>query len=170
MQIYQIAQNALGLDVSNRENTYGCVEAVTTLLQIAGIPMKERLSTIKIYKELLTDNRFAEVTDIPKPSDIIITATESNRKRGHMGIIGEDGVIFSNNSDTYLWDNVLSIIKWERQYRGMKTKIFRLKGVDEGMNLETCKMQLQKEVAKNQEAFDYVINLLKRYFKVANKK
>ncbi len=51
-----------------------------------------------------------------QPGDIIISPTEGNRI-GHVGIMGENGLIYSNSSSSKQWKQNYNLATWDERYK-----------------------------------------------------
>lgn len=107
---------ALGTDFSQlTPDDVGCAESVTKLLRGVDKRLVPIITgTASLNAELWKSPRFKEV-GVPRPGDIIISPTGRGNGRvpnGHVGIVGEDGVIYSNNSHTGKWDKHLTLRGW----------------------------------------------------------
>lgn len=118
--VYIIAKNRVGQDLSPTQSVLGCVESLATILKSAGVNLREKLSTYRLRPELDSDIKFRK-TKHPSRGSIILSATGTQRwrtevKNGHVGITGDDGVIYSNSSENDLWDDEWTIDKWEEYF------------------------------------------------------
>lgn len=114
------AKASLGIDVSPRDlapDSLGCAESLTTLLKgiYPEIPIITGTYTLNEY--LKSSKMFQEVK-IPNPGCIIlsVSGTGNGTVRGHVGIIGENDEIYSNDSHTGLWSKHLSLMLWIERY------------------------------------------------------
>jgi hypothetical protein len=101
---------------------YGCADSLSKVINSA-FPkcIVGSVSTKELYNQLLNSKQFVKVKDL-EAGDIIISPTGSNTKdggipNGHCGIVGEDGEIMSNSSDTGKWTQNYTIESWIRRYR-----------------------------------------------------
>jgi len=124
--IYKTAKNCLGKDMSAKYNTYGCVEALTAVLSLAGIEMKERLSTYRLKPELDSDPRWKKINE-PERGCIIISATHGNTI-GHVGIVSDNHKVMSNNSDDSLWDEHFNVWMWKTKYKRLSVEFYKYIG------------------------------------------
>lgn len=118
--IYSIAKDHLGQEASPLDlvdDVVGCAESVTNILaKVVPTPIITGTWTLNDFFE--RSPRWAP-TDTPRPGDVIISPTGSGngKIRGHVGIIGENGVIMSNDSSTGLWMANFTISSWLSRYR-----------------------------------------------------
>ena len=66
-----------------------------------------------------------------QPGDIIISPTTwtPTRNTGHVGIVGENGVVMSNSSSRARWEENFTAESWFRRYeqqKGLRTYIYRI--------------------------------------------
>lgn len=98
-----------------------CAEAVTTLLTKTGTFNKVIAGTWTLWDALNRDKHWV-VTTNPQPGDIIISPTGMSRYigkapfPGHVGILGENGLVYSNDSYTGLWATHYTIKTWRDRY------------------------------------------------------
>ena len=98
---------------------FGCAEAVdnvvfNTFRDYAG----GDLSTYRMYHSIQYNKKFIRV-NTPLKGDIILSPTGYGGrtvKNGHVGIVGNNGVIMSNNSQTGLWDTHFTLDSWNDRY------------------------------------------------------
>lgn len=131
--IYITAKKFLGKDISKTQQELGCVESLSFVLDKAGIPFNENLSTIRFNAEIKQDSRFVQVSQ-PQKGDIIISPTSG--KIGHAGVISDNNKVMSNNSRDSKWSEHLNLFKWKIQYKGLSTFYYRYLP-----NVETLKKQ-----------------------------
>lgn len=108
----------------------GCAEAVSTLLQragISGIPAKGFASTLMLYQWLSKDPQF-EAINQPEAGAILVSPTGmgNGTVRGHTGIVGaynamyvNDYGVCSNDSQTGLFLELWQLSKWQKYYNGV---------------------------------------------------
>lgn len=107
----------------------GCAEAVSTLLQragISGIPATGFASTLMLYQWLAKNPQF-EAIHAPEAAAVLVSPTGmgNGEVRGHTGIVGAFGVqyandygICSNDSNSGLFLELWSVQKWQQYYAG----------------------------------------------------
>lgn len=122
-RLLAVARFALGTDASPLDivnDELGCAESVSTLIGKV-IPFPVITGTWTLNEYLDNDNRFVRIESQPEAGDIIISPTGSGngRIRGHVGIIGEAGIVYSNNSATGLWDDLYTLTSWNDRYFGL---------------------------------------------------
>lgn len=135
--IYSIAKDHLGVDSSPADlvdDIVGCAESVTNILKKAvGTPIMVGTWTLEQY--LLASPNWYEVIE-PQAGDVLISATGTSSRgkkapyRGHTGIIGEKGMIMSNDSYKGVWLANYTLETWRMRYvdnAGYKMRFFRYK-------------------------------------------
>jgi hypothetical protein len=146
-EILKTAKLHKGLHLSPIHKSLGCVEAFTNLLDRCKIFLKERMSTIRLYQELIKDSRFEEIKE-PEAGCIILTVTQG-RRNGHVGIVSDDSKVFSNNSRTFLWDDHYTLWTWRWRYTKflrLQTKYYRYKKDAHIEQLEKQVITLQQKL------------------------
>jgi hypothetical protein len=117
LRLYDLARKNLGKNVRPLRiapQHLGCAEAVSNLLsQLDPTFPQDTVSTVKLNAKLFY--RF-EQTKIYKPGCVIISPTDGT-SIGHVGIMGEKEIIYSNNSITGLWDKHFTLGTWIQRYR-----------------------------------------------------
>ena len=100
-------------------NEFGCAESVNNVVFKAfGDYAGGDLSTARMYLAIQNNWKFAQVTT-PIKGDIIISPTgygNGSMPNGHTGIMGDNGQIMSNNSDTGIWDIHYNLASWKARY------------------------------------------------------
>ena len=118
--LFDIARACIGKDMAPIENEYGCAEAVNAVFKKAfGVPIGGELSTWRMIKFLEDIKRFQRVA-LPLPGDIIISPTgygDGRIPNGHVGIVGEDNLIMSNDSASGLWIENYNLYSWKARYQ-----------------------------------------------------
>ena len=129
--LHEYAKLCIGKDMSPIEDELGCAEALNNVVQRAlGKPIGGGASTYYMAKHLTWNLRNVRVYE-PKPGDIIISPTgHGNGKiRGHVGIMGENETIMSNNSYNSKWESNYTLGKWKAHYQnfgGLPVKFYRV--------------------------------------------
>lgn len=131
-QFYNLAKSFVGVDISPLDvapDNLACMEGVDNLYHhfcgtyINGTKTKVQVSTT-VGNKIMAANpaRFKPTLDL-LPGNIIMSATGSSslpnppEAHGHVGVVGENGLIYSNNSRTGKWDTHLTIDDWVRIFR-----------------------------------------------------
>lgn len=135
-RLYITAVSCLGTDVTPDDivpDEYDCADTVN---QVFYKTFNEFIgggaSTYSMYRSLGDVSRFDRV-DIPKCGDIIISPTgygNGNLSNGHVGIVGQSGVIMSNNSYIGLFEENYTLDSWKARYGdkgGYPIAYFRVK-------------------------------------------
>lgn len=124
IKLYMTAVSFLGVDASPKDEAIddvGCADSVSQVVKFA-FPeaIKGSISTAELFTQLHNSKRFARVSDI-RAGDIIISptgmGTNPKMPHGHVGIVGEDEVIMSNNSNNGLWTANYTVTTWADRYR-----------------------------------------------------
>ena len=123
-RLYAYAYSQLGQKKSGTRASveYGCAEAVNRIFsECFGTEVGGDVSTMRMYQALLSSPRFLQIKSptLYKRGDIIISPTGLGSGRvpnGHVGILGEDFSIMSNDSKTGLWDTKISFYDWVKRY------------------------------------------------------
>lgn len=124
-KILFVAKNMKGVSSKNIKGTYngkfGCAAMVNKVLKesIGTTLSNNTLSTFEMYNFLEKSKNWKRVdlNDAP-PGSIIISPTI--KQHGHVGIIGENGIIYSNSSSKRKWDDHFNISKWKTYYTDKK--------------------------------------------------
>lgn len=108
----------------------GCVEAfINVFMECFNVFLSPTLSTTVLNRELNSSIRFKKIGIMEvKRGDIIISPT-NGKQIGHVGIMGDRGVVMSNNSRTGKWDTHLDIGKWYVRYDkeyGLPVNFYRI--------------------------------------------
>lgn len=137
---YNMALAFVGSDASPNDlapDELGCAESVDNIyFRLFGQHICNNfLSTYWMYKELKDGERFERVSEEDAlEGDIIISPTQGTNT-GHVGIIGKNGVIMSNNSfkDSGgvrgIFDENYTLASWKRYFfdkKGLGIHYFRL--------------------------------------------
>lgn len=123
MLIHRVALNSLGMDASPNDTApdeLGCAESVTEILKAAGAMPYVEISTYRLYNYFKADKNWTLVED-PQPGDVILSPTGYSTKvpapfPGHVGIIGKNGTIMSNDSATGRFMSNYSLDTWRGRW------------------------------------------------------
>jgi hypothetical protein len=108
--------NAAGTDHGN----LACAWAVNRIVEEAtGSPIDHGLSTIGMHDSLEGGRGTQVDEDAAPPGSIIISPTEGST-HGHVGILGENGLIYSNSSADALWEQNYTLERWKQRYHDGK--------------------------------------------------
>jgi hypothetical protein len=116
-----VAQSFLGRDASPKDRAadmVGCAESVSMIIRELLLNFPIILGTWTMNDQFQKDKRFTPVT-VPMPGTIIIspTGTVANAPFvGHVGIIGSDGRIMSNDSFTGRWESNYTLDSWRDRW------------------------------------------------------
>lgn len=125
-KLYEHARTFLGKDASPNDiatDEYGCAETITDIIHSCfnDFPTEGGtiISTIILYKRLKAHKKFNMVTNFG-PGDVLVSPTgygNGTIKNGHTGIVGENGTIMSNNSETGLFEENYTVDSWVAKFR-----------------------------------------------------
>lgn len=120
-KLYDLAVKYLGTDASPRDfspDNLACAESVSTLLKELFGSFPIITGTWTLREQLKTDNRFERVTE-PVKGCIIMSATGTSKygknttvPNGHVGIIGDNGKIYSNNYRNGVFSDHMTLDYW----------------------------------------------------------
>lgn len=128
-KLYKKAMSWLKKDITPKDeipDSVACAITVNAIHQDTfGDPIGGYASTYLLYDALTKRKDFQKV-DAPQRGDIIISPTGYAGKggtltNGHVGIVGDGGVVLSNNSNTGLLETYFTLQKWS-DYYGKKGK------------------------------------------------
>ncbi|RYD34391.1 MAG: hypothetical protein EOP86_11085, partial [Verrucomicrobiaceae bacterium] len=107
-----------------------CVWAVDRIFQIAfGRRLTRSLGTAIINEEMLNGKGRRVKLDAVKPGHIIISPTGTGQGHGHIGIMGENGLIYSNSSSRARWEQNHTVTSWKSRYvdgKGMAMNFYQV--------------------------------------------
>jgi len=117
--VFNTAKSCLGKPMSPEHKDYGCAEALNGVINLAiGHPLGGGASTYLLYQALKTSSHYQAITT-PLPGDVIISPSgygSGKIANGHTGIVSDNNKVMSNNSDTLLWDEHISLDHWQDYY------------------------------------------------------
>jgi hypothetical protein len=130
--LLSLAKEYVGVDASPDDkapDSLGCSDSVSNIIKKILPDFPIIVSTAELFKYLDKDKRFQRTTELT-PGNILISPTGygNGSITGHTGIIGED-CLYSNNSNTGLWDKHFTIKSWVARYRtqgGLPLYVFKL--------------------------------------------
>ena len=155
-KIYQKALECLGLDMSTKEDEYGCAEAVNKIFKLAtGREVGGDISTYRMYLSLRKDDDFIQ-SPYNLPGDIIISPTGFGKGNGHVGIVSENNKIMSNNSANSLWEENYTIDEWRNKFKDFPILFYRYR-TDEVKIIEQKKINILEAIVV---AYQKIISLL----------
>lgn len=118
--VFAAAESWLGTDASPDDiapDELGCAESVSNIInKVVNFPLT--VSTRTLYKYLANDDRFVKLTGTPKRGAIVISPTGSGNGTvvGHCGIVGDDGSIMANDSNTGEWRYYYTTRTWRERW------------------------------------------------------
>lgn len=126
----------LGKDLNNDYNELGCAMTVNnSLKECLGYVAGGGASTAQMLIALVSNENFKEVSrNEARAGDIILSATGTGNGKidhGHVGFLGEKGIIYSNNSAKDMLDNHLTATDWKNYFvlkGGFSVRYFRAVG------------------------------------------
>lgn len=132
VRLYETATRHIGLDVTPLDkinDEVACAETLTTLLRLVhpDTPIIPGTATLHTYLNKHW-NRF-ELVSSPKPGDIVLSPTVG-KNVGHVGIVGLNNTIMSNDSRTGLFVENYTVSSWKERFvtrKGLKLYWYRLK-------------------------------------------
>lgn len=113
-----VAYAHVGEDLSPTQGVFACAQTVFTLLHLAFGDTYTTDSTKVAYDHFFVSNYYTRVLE-PLPGDIAISPTDhgnGNMANGHMGVVGKDGVILSNNSYDSKLEVNYNLVSWKARY------------------------------------------------------
>lgn len=113
-----VAYANLGKDLSPTQDAFGCAETACTLLTLAFGDTYKTLSTKEMYDHFLVDTYYARVL-VPLAGDIILSPTgygNGNIANGHVGVVGNNDAILSNNSYDSKLEINYNLKSWKARY------------------------------------------------------
>jgi hypothetical protein len=107
----------------------GCAWAVDQIVKAQTGVELDTLSTAEMYNELRNGMGIAVDANNPPPGAIIISPTTEGGSIGHAGIVGYDGLVYSNSSRDAVWEQNYSVASWHRYFdaKGIGTFAFVVK-------------------------------------------
>ncbi len=124
-KLYVFALSQLGIDITPDDivpDEYDCADTICAILKNFGQDIGNFPSTLDLYGKLKINSAFREVWE-PLRGDIIISPTgyrngsgTENIPNGHVGIVGEGGIIMSNSSATGKFETNFTLAKWMARY------------------------------------------------------
>lgn len=125
VKLYYTALGFLGVDASPNDaapDELGCADTVSSIILNAFGPIiKYSISTAELCNILNASPHFKKVSNF-KFGDIIISPTAIGKQpgsltNGHVGIVGEEEEVLSNDSATGMFKNNFTITSWVARYR-----------------------------------------------------
>jgi hypothetical protein len=100
-------------DYGNR----GCAWAVDQVVKAQTGVDFNTLSTAEMYNELRDGMGIAVDANNPPPGAIIISPTQGDIT-GHVGIVGYNGLVYSNSSSSATWEQNYTVAAWHNYFDG----------------------------------------------------
>lgn len=133
MLLYNTALDYIGVDASPADlvdDVVGCAESVTQILRKV-VPTTPIITGTWTLDRHLARSRHWVLVGSPMPGDVVIspTGTGNGSIRGHVGIVGKNQVIMSNDSYSGKWMANYTIDRWRARYVGqgrMPMQYYRL--------------------------------------------
>ena len=137
VKIFEEAQDALNESSRNGPDggNLACAWMVNKILERAvGFKVNGDSTTTmnRDFGRLVASGRAEEVPlTETQPGDVIISPTvwTPTRNTGHVGIVGENGSIFSNSSSNARWESNFTMNSWLNYYqqnKGLRTYAYRI--------------------------------------------
>lgn len=124
-ELLALAISKKGTDVSPYDraaDAYGCAETASTLLNLLDPTFTIVTGTYTLDEALLRSANFVQV-QLPLPGDLVIYPTGKGGTKeipnGHVGVVGERGEVWSNNSKNGLLDNHLTVSLMRKIFRDL---------------------------------------------------
>jgi len=132
-QLLQVALAGRTFDVSpddRADDDVGCCDSVSELIVKVFPDFKKSLYTPELKNIFDRDKRFKQTTELGAGNIIISCTGQGNGTiRGHVGILGQNEIIMSNDSKNGLWRENFTVGSWVKRYRkmgGMKIYVYTL--------------------------------------------
>lgn len=121
-RLYNRAVSCIGIDASPNDlapDELGCAETVNAIHRKEfGFDIGGSLSTYNMYQALKASKEFIKA-DQPMPGDVVISPTgygSGALPNGHVGIVGKDGKIMSNDSYKGTFEENYTLTTWYNRY------------------------------------------------------
>jgi hypothetical protein len=127
-KLYITAICSLGTDASPNDlapDEFGCAETFDNIhkkafgFYVAGPSVT--LSTAVLYRKFLSDTAHWKSVSSPQEGDAVISPTGFGNGRiiGHVGVVGKDGQIMSNDSYSGFFKENFTLDSWKARYVGI---------------------------------------------------
>jgi hypothetical protein len=127
LELLEKAKKLLGKDLSSiAPNSLGCAETISRVIHEDEPLFPIITGTATLLTVLRSKPNWIEIST-PEIGSIIISPTGYGKNRlahGHCGLIGEKGIIYSNNSNTGLFDDHLTLDSWKVIFKDFPTFYF----------------------------------------------
>jgi len=127
--IFEYAKDCLGKDMSDRDDTYICMDSANRVVELAtGLPIGGGTSTYLGFHSMLANPTRFKRRYFSQPGFIAIWPSGYGEGNGHIGIISDNGKLLSSNSNTGLWDEHLTLDEAKRYFeaKGFPTYFFQV--------------------------------------------
>ena len=126
-KFYITAVGCLGTDVTPQDDIpddVACAEVINKIHEKAfGFPIlsiREGGASTRLLYKAMTKSKLFQESPTPLEGSIIISPTglgNKNLPNGHIGIVGKDKVVMSNNSFNGLFEENYTITGWKERYQ-----------------------------------------------------
>lgn len=86
-------------------------------------------STARLAGELARGKGRSVLEKDVRPGNLVISPTEGPGRVGHVGIVGEDGLIYSNSSNDAEWSQNYTVARWKSYYgkkKGLEVRFYQI--------------------------------------------
>lgn len=118
LELAEVHKNSDPTPQDDVDDAVACADSLTMILRKQYPTFPKSAYTPVTLKDLKASTHFKATLDL-KPGYVIISPTGAGNGtiRGHCGIIGRNNTIWSNHSNTGLWQDYFTIDKWVARYR-----------------------------------------------------
>lgn len=116
-----VAQSAVGMATPGSDPNLGCAASVSRILSAAGYNLPSTESTAQLYENMVKAGW--QQVPLGTPGSVVIAPTEGSNY-GHVGIVGNDGRIYSNSSKTGTWQGNFTTASWMNYFGGKGLKVY----------------------------------------------
>lgn len=132
VRLLELAEKHKNIDPTPKDlvdDALACADSLTEIVRKQYPAFPKSAYTPNTLKDLKASPYFEATLDL-KPGYVIISPTGygNGTIRGHCGIIGRKGTIWSNHSNTGLWQDYFTIDTWRDRYRnkgGLPIYVFK---------------------------------------------
>jgi hypothetical protein len=126
----EASRNAGVLATNRAPDTSGgllaCAWAVNKVVRDAtgrSVDSDGGVSTIRMFDALRKGRGTPVRADQPVPAGAIVISPTQGTAHGHVGIVGEGELIYSNSSTLKRWEQNFTITSWKQEYGGKKLEV-----------------------------------------------